>query len=126
MRFIASDSTTLGEYLDGGSLIEAALDDIILYDVVPPIDGVSSLTSTSTIVVSPNPSSDRIYISGGLSNTPVKIFDIKGSMIYEGRTSQSGNISVDVNSFPSGLYSIQLRNLNASMSVKRFEVLSDN
>ena len=126
MRFIASDSTTLGEYLDGGSLIEAALDDIILYDVVPPIDGVSSLTSTSTIVVSPNPSSDRISISGGLSNTPVKIFDIKGSMIYEGRTSQSGNISVDVNSFPSGLYSIQLRNLNASMSVKRFEVLSDN
>mgnify|MGYP006232648575 CR=1 FL=1 len=26
MRFIASDSTTLGEYLDGGSLVEAALD----------------------------------------------------------------------------------------------------
>ena len=32
IRFIASDSIRLGQYLDGGSLVEAAIDDMYLYD----------------------------------------------------------------------------------------------
>ena len=38
LRFVASDSTHLGQYLDGGSLIEAAIDDLYLWDgiVVTP------------------------------------------------------------------------------------------
>ena len=32
IRFIASDSIRNGLYLDGGSLVEAAVDDIYLYD----------------------------------------------------------------------------------------------
>ncbi len=32
LKFIASDSTRLGQYLDGGSLIEAAVDDLVLYE----------------------------------------------------------------------------------------------
>ncbi|MEC9208978.1 MAG: hypothetical protein VX762_00965 [Bacteroidota bacterium] len=32
VKFIASDSTHLGQYLDGGSLIEAAVDDFSLYE----------------------------------------------------------------------------------------------
>jgi len=32
LKFIASDSIRLGEYLDGGSLIEAAVDDLMLYE----------------------------------------------------------------------------------------------
>ena len=34
MKVIASDSTHLGQYLDGGSLIEAAVDDFALYEEV--------------------------------------------------------------------------------------------
>ena len=34
VKFIASDSTHLGQYLDGGSLIEAAVDDFALYEEV--------------------------------------------------------------------------------------------
>ena len=34
VKFIASDSTHLGQYLDGGSLIEAAVDDFSLYEEV--------------------------------------------------------------------------------------------
>lgn len=34
VKFIASDSTRLGQYLDGGSLIEAAVDDFSLYEEV--------------------------------------------------------------------------------------------
>ena len=32
LKFVASDSTHLGQYLDGGSLIEAAIDDLYLWD----------------------------------------------------------------------------------------------
>ena len=32
LKFIASDSLRLGQNLDGGSLIEAAVDDLLLYD----------------------------------------------------------------------------------------------
>ena len=38
IRFIASDSTTVGEYLDGGSLVEAAVDDIVLYDAADAVE----------------------------------------------------------------------------------------
>ncbi len=44
VKFIASDSTHLGQYLDGGSLIEAAVDDFSLYDVVSS----SSLNNTAS------------------------------------------------------------------------------
>ena len=123
MRFIASDSTTVGEYLDGGSLVEAALDDIILYDVVPLVDDVTNLEALSTLKVSPNPSSHTIYIEGSLANTPVQIFDMKGGLIYEGKTRATGDLSLDVSSFSPGFYNIQLRNVNAVRTSLRFEVL---
>ena len=33
LKFIASDSLRLGQNLDGGSLVEAAVDDLMLYEV---------------------------------------------------------------------------------------------
>ena len=62
MRFIASDSTTVGEYLDGGSLVEGALDDIILYDVVDPYSSTSDLDDATDIVLMPNPSFDVVRL----------------------------------------------------------------
>ena len=44
VKFIASDSTRLGQYLDGGSLIEAAVDDFSLYEEV----ATSSLNDLTT------------------------------------------------------------------------------
>ena len=35
LKFVASDSTHLGQYLDGGSLVEAAIDDLYLWDGIP-------------------------------------------------------------------------------------------
>ena len=123
MRFIASDSTTIGENLDGGSLIEAALDDIILYDVVPPVNEVTNILEYSPLNVSPNPSSHTIYIEGGLGNTPIQIYDMKGSLVFEGKTSSKGDLSLDISSFHAGFYNIQLRNVKAMRSILRFEVL---
>ena len=53
LRFVASDSTHLGQYLDGGSLIEAAIDDLYLWDAA---------SSTSISDVKTNNSSQLIKI----------------------------------------------------------------
>ena len=45
LKFIASDSIRPGQYLDGGSLIEAAVDDLVLYEE-EATTSVSDLLST--------------------------------------------------------------------------------
>ena len=44
LKFMASDSIRLGQNLDGGSLIEAAVDDLVLYE------GQTSSTSVNDIL----------------------------------------------------------------------------
>ncbi|MBK8338897.1 MAG: hypothetical protein IPK99_02280 [Flavobacteriales bacterium] len=48
VRFVASDSVRIGDYLDGASIVEAAVDDIQLWDEVD-VDGIAeSAIWTST------------------------------------------------------------------------------
>jgi len=42
LKFIASDSTHLGQTLDGGSLIEAAVDDLMLYEVTTSTTSINN------------------------------------------------------------------------------------
>jgi len=46
LKFIASDSTHSGQYLDGGSLIEAAVDDLYLYEAQESTTSVNDLLAT--------------------------------------------------------------------------------
>ena len=43
LKFIASDSIRLGQNLDGGSLIEAAVDDLVLYEAEKRLHKCSKL-----------------------------------------------------------------------------------
>ena len=43
LKFIASDSLRLGQNLDGGSLVEAAVDDLILYEVASTTTSIDNL-----------------------------------------------------------------------------------
>jgi len=61
LKFIASDSIRLGQNLDGGSLIEAAVDDLMLYE--------SQATSTSV--------SDAFGIKPKL----IKVTDLLGRIV---------------------------------------------
>ena len=45
LKFIASDSIRLGQNLDGGSLIEAAVDDLILYEARESSTNLNNITS---------------------------------------------------------------------------------
>lgn len=104
MRFIASDSTTLGEYLDGGSLIEAAVDDIILYDL-PSGQSVGSL-SVSSIQGYPNPARDAIEMKGWMAGATLRVFHATtGQLVHELRARQ-GVTRMNVSGWSAGMYQV--------------------
>ena len=124
MRFIASDSTTVGEYLDGGSLIEAALDDIVLYDVLPAIDNVHDASLSNAMVsISPNPSSEMVSLNGGAPNSTVRIFNGKGQLVFKGTVSQEGFMTISVNNFSPGMYSAQVIDVDLKNVSLKFQVV---
>ncbi len=124
MRFIASDSTTVGEYLDGGSLIEAALDDIVLYDVLPAIDNVHDASLSNAMVsISPNPSSEMVSLNGGAPNSTVRIFNGKGQLVFKGTVSQEGVMTISVNNFSPGMYSAQVIDGDSKNVSLKFQVV---
>lgn len=123
MQFIASDSTTIGEYLDGGSLVEGALDDIILYDAVPHNISTSDLDPSVSLLLMPNPASNTVRIENTYRSTPVRIYNSTGSLVYEGRSGENGNITVNVSDWAHGVYTVIARNSNARRSVQRLEVI---
>ena len=105
IKFIASDSIRLGQYLDGGSLVEAAIDDLYLYDqVVNSTDICEELTSD--IEVYPNPSTGLVYLN---INTPVdiKLINVLGDIIMERRVDISDN-SINISNQPKGIYYLEI------------------
>lgn len=124
MRFIASDSTTIGEYLDGGSLVEAALDDIILYDVVDPDhDNTNDFDASVSLLLMPNPATDVVRIENMHNSTPIRVYDTSGMLVFEGRSNSNGVTTIDLSSWAQGVYSVEARDSKARRSVLRLEVL---
>ncbi|MGY8941318.1 MAG: hypothetical protein ACKVJH_04720 [Flavobacteriales bacterium] len=103
MRFIASDSTTMGEYLDGGSLIEAALDDIILYDASNP-DGVAEVHGNE-VTGYPNPAAQVAQSSGWMPGSTVYLVETgSGKRVATARAGGSGQVQWNVGTLANGLY----------------------
>ena len=76
LKFIASDSIRPGQYLDGGSLIEAAVDDLYLYE------SLSSGTSTNFDVNAVEPKLIRITDYLGREINPNNINSINNLIYY--------------------------------------------
>ena len=102
MRFIASDSTTVGEYLDGGSLVEAAVDDIVLYDLASE-DGLNEATPLSVDVM-PNPASDQVMLTGWTPTGTVRVWDLQGREVASRRADGAGRVRFDVSGWAEGVY----------------------
>lgn len=113
MQFIASDSTTIGENLDGGSLIEAAVDDFVVYDNLIE-QQVSEKTVGLGLEVFPNPATDHVWIDFELpaaETASVQLFDATGRLA---RTLEPGTLG-------RGLQRLRLpvRDLQAGMYLLR-------
>jgi hypothetical protein len=102
MRFIASDSTTVGEYLDGGSLIEAAVDDIILYDLA---SGQNVLAAAeNSVFIFPNPTRDFVEMRGWMPGSTVRLMETASGRLVRSWRMDDLDMRVDLRGLAAGHY----------------------
>ena len=98
IRFVASDSIRPGQELEGGSLIEAAVDDLLILDVASL--GVEDDRVESAIVAWPVPCRDRVHAAGWAPMTCVRLLDAAGKVVAEEACDSNGQVHFDL---PQGL-----------------------
>jgi hypothetical protein len=105
LRFIAEDA-------NAGSLIEAGVDDLILWDEVST--GIGEQSAVVVFSAYPNPTSDNVQLSIGLvKDTQVKLIltDASGkvvSVMEDQFTAGKNHIDLPVKQLAAGLYQISL------------------
>jgi hypothetical protein len=123
IRFVAEDSLIPGAYLDGGSLVEAALDDIYLYE--EGTTGLEDNSSVSYMNVYPNPAVNALNIAYSLSReeeVSIEIRNALGQLVYSiGKTTEAagGHMArVETTALAAGLYSVNIQAGKTSNFVK--------
>jgi hypothetical protein len=113
LRFVASDSTRPGQYLDGGSLIEAALDDIRLWEEIPA--SVDDIEGVSNFRVYPNPASSMANLSfmtqAKLEDVSVEIVNHMGQVVFTHQIAiveDHFRMPIDVSSLAAGIYHVTI------------------
>lgn len=114
LQFIASDSIRPGQNLEGGSLVEAALDNIYLYDATIS-NSIAELDGFSDLNIWPNPASDHIILQYSLelsSKVSFEILSPSGRSVYlrdESILPRGEHISsIPVESLSTGLYFVKI------------------
>src|SRR5690606_9568871 len=105
LKFHASDSLRPGVELDGGSLVEAAVDDIQVWDLA----GTIGIEETTSIVSNlyPDPANDRINVvtDGPIGKTiRFEVIDMMGSVVLRVDPIPGNTIPIDVSSLAEGQY----------------------
>ncbi len=123
MRFVVADSTRPGQYLDGGSLVEAALDDIRLWDEVAT--NVDEIDGVSSYLVYPNPANATVNVSFhayyALENVVVEMVNHVGQVVFAETIAvveDQFSMPIDVSDFAAGLYHITIKSAGKSNSKK--------
>ena len=122
MRFIASDSLRLGEYLDGGSLVEAAVDDIILYDLAVPESVGGEEAGGVWAAVLPNPAAGMTSTRGWYPGALVSVFDAQGRVVATLPADGAGEARWDVSNWPVGTYLLRGRQADDRRVTIRLQV----
>jgi len=116
LLFTASDRFVAGAPLDGGSLSEAALDDLALYGV-----GVEDTTTTPSglnvveagnVQLFPNPTTGAFQVQwdGAWAASSVTLHDVTGRTVYtSGVTAGSNAIRIPNLQLADGLYTLRMR-----------------
>jgi hypothetical protein len=122
MRFIASDSLRLGDYLDGGSLVEAAVDDIILYDLAVPQSVSEPDEAGITALVMPNPAVGTAYARGWKPGAVVSVFSAEGRLLLTTAADGAGEVRWDLAGWPVGTYLLRGRQTDDRRVTLRMQV----
>ncbi|HOP45206.1 MAG TPA: T9SS type A sorting domain-containing protein, partial [Flavobacteriales bacterium] len=126
LKFNASDSIHTGEYLDGGSLIEAAVDDIQLW-VNAEIVGIPEHGGPSGVSIYPDPTSDVLNVAPITGSERIMgwaIIDATGRVVMasgENGAVRNGPFTITVRDLGPGAYVLRLQRMNSSEQY-RFQV----
>ena len=125
LRFIASDSTHIGQNLDGGSLIEGLVDDIQLWDNADA-EGVSDVQGAAIVALYPDPASESITVQlelNGASNVVAGIIDPAGRIVQNHVFgNNAARTIIDVSGLASGTYLLRLQ-WDGGKTEQRFTVV---
>lgn len=105
LKFHASDSIRPGQYLDGGSLVEAALDDVQLWDNVVDETGIDE-HGADRIGLYPDPAHDVVNVELPLGLGPVRldVLDLAGRVVYRPAVTGNGLLRFSVGGLADGQY----------------------
>ena len=127
LKFIASDSIRPGVELEGGSLVEAALDDIELWDEIGTENGLDELDRVEITSLWPTPANESISIM--ISDRPVRgmrmeVLDMTGRSVLQPVAMALGNGTqrMDVRSLAEGQYVVRLR-WEGGSAERRFSIV---
>lgn len=111
LRFVASDSIIAGADLEGGSLVEAAVDDVILWELGEPTIGIDEIENID-ITAAPNPASDMVVVKWkGLTSpvTEVELLNTLGRSVFKTTVNGSSDqLNIPVNKLPAGVYTLRI------------------
>ncbi len=127
-RFVAEDSLTTGN-LNGGSLVEAAIDDLILWDsgITTGVDNTSSGVTMEGVF--PNPAKDDASVAFNMSNAgkvEIIVTNAVGQVVHKENygTMPAGHnkVKVDLAGLSTGVYLMNLVTEGGN-TVQRFSVV---
>ncbi|MCB0763599.1 MAG: T9SS type A sorting domain-containing protein, partial [Flavobacteriales bacterium] len=126
LKFHASDSIRPGQNLDGGSLIEAAVDDIQLWELEENTIGIDELANAVDLNVHPDPANDRlnvIYSMGDRRPLRMEVLDLTGrTVLVPAMIAGAQRQVIDVGTLTNGQYVLRLHWADGAAS-RRFNVL---
>lgn len=114
LLFMASDRFVSGAPLDGGSLVEALVDDLYLYGIGEEIvdtttSGLHAPAVSNLLELFPNPSSGAFQLTWS-GNTPldqVMLYNASGQLVYTANAASNGyRLSVPDMQLPDGVYTV--------------------
>jgi len=119
VRFVAEDSLIVGAHLDGGSIIEAAVDDMYLYE--SNAVGIDEMDAIALATVYPNPSHSNVTLTLNMlsaENVSLLLYNSIGEVVY---IQELNNLSKGTNSIP-----INTENMNAGVYMLSIKTKNSN
>lgn len=115
LRFVAADILIpdVGLDFDGGSIVEAGVDDVVLYDLVDdnPV-GIDKFDIVNDLVkIYPNPATDVLNVVNtnlGEGGANIQLFDLAGKQVYQAKDIELHNYKINTSDLEQGVYLIRV------------------
>jgi PKD repeat protein len=93
------------------------VDNVNIYVKAAP-SSVAAILPENGLLVYPNPASNELFVTAGVTINNVTVTNQIGQKVYSG-TTNGKDISIDISSLPSGLYFVKVNNLYAAKFLKQ-------